>query len=495
MVPCIPQDELGNKDNTNTMANNKYIRGISGRGFRVKNAAGDWVTLKEGVQAQVDLEVEGTQDILSREKDNFVRVANNATTAVIKPLHRRGFRVKPAGGEVTITEANPGVFTLTAHNLKAGDAFQLTTTDTLPTNLVANTTYYVISTSLTANTFRAAATVGGSAINTSGAVQAGTHTLTPLPKSVNQDSDVKVDLNDGATKRFLKRNFGRYIVLAAGGDTLQSVVGLQNLQSSFRVEDPVLTLEFAGANNDLTFVPKTSDGEVVTVALTDPGTNETAISASVVDDTNIVVELDITQNVQASATPVQAGVNNDLVYTATAAYPGTAGNAITVAYVMPVDANQVEPLVITVTGTDIVVSLAVAADGSTVTTTGDLLKAAILADPDASALVTVADAGGNDGSGLLVAVAETSLANGVDWAIRSTAAEVVTEIEATTAADDLVTVTYEGTGAGVVELVEATALGADPEGLGRGEVVTNVDLTDPFNLGQLRRRFKAWVEN
>ncbi|MEY3471381.1 MAG: phage tail collar domain, partial [Chloroflexota bacterium] len=54
----------------------------------------------------------------------------------------------------------------------------LQTTGALPTNLVANTTYYVVSAA--ANTFQLASTRGGTAINTSG-TQSGTHTAIYAP--------------------------------------------------------------------------------------------------------------------------------------------------------------------------------------------------------------------------------------------------------------------------------------------------------------------------
>jgi microcystin-dependent protein len=65
--------------------------------------------------------------------------------------------------------------TWNGHGLKAGDPVVFRTTGGLPTNVVAGTVYYVIATSLTANTFRFSATPGGSAVNSSGA-QSGVHT-------------------------------------------------------------------------------------------------------------------------------------------------------------------------------------------------------------------------------------------------------------------------------------------------------------------------------
>jgi len=75
--------------------------------------------------------------------------------------------------EVTITIASPGVVTWTAHGLPDGSAIRLSTTGSLPTGLSEDTTYYVVNG--TTNTFELEASVGGGAINTSGA-QSGTHT-------------------------------------------------------------------------------------------------------------------------------------------------------------------------------------------------------------------------------------------------------------------------------------------------------------------------------
>jgi len=86
-------------------------------------------------------------------------------------------------GTVTITEANPGVATLNGHGFVTGDRIELTTTGTLPTNLAVFTNYFVIY--VNANTFRLATTyanaVAGTAIDTSGMVQSGVHTLRHMP--------------------------------------------------------------------------------------------------------------------------------------------------------------------------------------------------------------------------------------------------------------------------------------------------------------------------
>jgi hypothetical protein len=80
---------------------------------------------------------------------------------------------------VTITIAAPGVFTWNAHPLVLNEGVIFTTTDTLPTGLVAGTTYYV-KTIPSANTFTVSATPGGAAIATT-VGQAGVHTATTVP--------------------------------------------------------------------------------------------------------------------------------------------------------------------------------------------------------------------------------------------------------------------------------------------------------------------------
>ena len=78
-----------------------------------------------------------------------------------------------AARNVTVSIASPAVVTLSNHGLVAGNTFTFTTTGALPTGISAGTTYYVIATGLTTNSFEFSATNGGSAIDTSG-TQSGT---------------------------------------------------------------------------------------------------------------------------------------------------------------------------------------------------------------------------------------------------------------------------------------------------------------------------------
>ena len=94
-------------------------------------------------------------------------------------------------GTVTMTIASPCVVTLAAHGLQAGDAFFFETTGALPTNVSANTQYFVLSTGLTTDTFRFAATAGGSAINSSGS-QSGVHNLRMCQHGIADASTFRV---------------------------------------------------------------------------------------------------------------------------------------------------------------------------------------------------------------------------------------------------------------------------------------------------------------
>jgi hypothetical protein len=116
----------------------------------------------------------------------------------------------------------------------------------------------------------------------------------------------------------------------------------------------------------------------------------------------------------ASLSTNLTGTNNDLTFTSKAAGAGHAtGNSTTIAYVV---AGASTPLTVDVTDTDIVVNVATNG-GSAATSTAAQVKAAIEADTDAAALVTVANKTGNDGTGVVTALAETPLAGGADYVI------------------------------------------------------------------------------
>lgn len=105
----------------------------------------------------------------------------------------------------------------------------------------------------------------------------------------------------------------------------------------------------------------------------------------------------------AFLTTALTGANNDLRFIART--PGTGGLAITVAIAV---AGNNTALSIAVTGTDIVINSAT--DGSgTATSTASQVLAALLASPDALALVIPSLAPSNTGVGAVVALAATNL--------------------------------------------------------------------------------------
>lgn len=109
---------------------------------------------------------------------------------------------------------------------------------------------------------------------------------------------------------------------------------------------------------------------------------------------------------KATLTTSLTGSNNDLVYTAIRR--GQWGNAVNVTYVDPGGATAT--LAVTVEGFKISVALGRAA--SAINTTASVLSAAISANADAAQLVTIANSGADDGTGLVTALAQTFLSGG-----------------------------------------------------------------------------------
>jgi hypothetical protein len=110
----------------------------------------------------------------------------------------------------------------------------------------------------------------------------------------------------------------------------------------------------------------------------------------------------------ASLTTALAGENDDLTYAADAS--GQGGNNIRVAYVV---AGVDTPLSVSVAGNDITVNIATDAGGIATSTAAEV-RDAVNAHAGASALVTAANATGNDGTGTVADMAPVSLAGGND---------------------------------------------------------------------------------
>ncbi len=101
----------------------------------------------------------------------------------------------------SISIGSPAVITQ-ANTFVAGQQVFFMTTGVLPTGLLPLRNYYVIAAGLSASSYQISATLGGAAINTSGA-QSGTHTAGPLknamtPGDVATADGVTITIPDGA---------------------------------------------------------------------------------------------------------------------------------------------------------------------------------------------------------------------------------------------------------------------------------------------------------
>lgn len=138
-------------------------------------------------QVIITLLAESIRELLTTATTYYVRAnLGTVTLSIASPavatLNNHGlsandpvvFSIPPDRLISTVTIASPAVVTKTAHGFAAGDPVIFSTTGALPTGITAGTTYFVIATGLTTDTFRFSTTVGGAAVNTSG-TQSGVH--------------------------------------------------------------------------------------------------------------------------------------------------------------------------------------------------------------------------------------------------------------------------------------------------------------------------------
>lgn len=138
-------------------------------------AAGDDVTFPISTTVG-GVTINGTYSVVSISSvDVFTITGNTVASSSTSGFMNTG---STTAQTVTMTIASPCVVSLTSHGFPAGTPVVFTTTGALPTGLTSGSTYYVLASGLTANAFEVSATVGGSAVNTSGS-QSGVHTVTP----------------------------------------------------------------------------------------------------------------------------------------------------------------------------------------------------------------------------------------------------------------------------------------------------------------------------
>ena len=177
----------------------------------------------------------------------------------------------PAGANVQtviMTSANPGV--VSALGYAAGDSVVFSTTGALPTNIVAGTTYYVISTALTSSTCQVSATLGGPAISTTSGSQSGVHTATNLSRCLitTMTAHGMTTGDNGTAANGTALAAGKFLVDIAGHGTAAQLSGTVATVST---ASPALVTT--------TLAHGLSTGDLVTIAGCNlPAANVTAVA-------------------------------------------------------------------------------------------------------------------------------------------------------------------------------------------------------------------------
>ncbi len=115
------------------------------------------------------------------------------------------FTVSAASAGTTIT-ASTNTFTKNSHGLTAGTALQFRSSNTLPSPLALNTTYYVLSANLATNSFRVSTTTNGTAVSVSGG--SGTLSYYVLTKTTGSQTGIHSYTKVGAPSLFTSSNHG-----------------------------------------------------------------------------------------------------------------------------------------------------------------------------------------------------------------------------------------------------------------------------------------------
>jgi len=160
------------------------------------------------------------------------------------------FNVVATGSSTTLTATN--------HGLASGTAVKFTTTGTLPGNIDAVTTYYVLTAGLTTDTFRVGLTRGGAAISTADA-GTGLHSVNDaavplntlkfsmseegLPGKISSGGTYTASLDLTSKDGFGSNNFIETIIAANSGKYVEfKVVKKFTQELAVHIGTPVLTL-------------------------------------------------------------------------------------------------------------------------------------------------------------------------------------------------------------------------------------------------------------
>jgi hypothetical protein len=147
------------------------------------------------------------------------------------------------GSTTTMTIANPAVITLANHKLAAGDRVKFSTTGALPTGLNTSTTYYVLSSGLSTNSFRVSTSSGGSAVNTSGS-QSGTHkVVTSASWTCQSGSAACGGTSNGIAETTSMQKTCKYTSQTPAGITVGGIPGGPNFMCNSTAITPLTTTE------------------------------------------------------------------------------------------------------------------------------------------------------------------------------------------------------------------------------------------------------------
>ena len=203
------------------------------------------------------------------------------------------------GDTFTVTIASPAVITKNNHGFVAGDQVMFSTTGALPTGLNNRTRYYVLSTGLTANSFRVSTTNNGTAINTSGS-QSGTHFIanaftcrgTNNPPSTTTSSDQCARTGTTSNAGSTSTPVGRGEQKAFGGRSLLN--NAANNQSTLNCKYGIPTNKATVANITDSGLPGGPNFMCTTAPLlplsTDKTTIKNAINAMVAQGATSILE-------------------------------------------------------------------------------------------------------------------------------------------------------------------------------------------------------------
>lgn len=268
-------------------------------------------------KSQLDLAVLGTVPPSSTTVLGAVRVATDPTKTL---------------GNVSLTIASPCVAGFSSHGLTANDTVRFTTSGTLPTGIVAGTTYYVISAGLTVNTFQISLTAGGSAVNTS-VGQSGTHTLyRTTPYAIN-DQDTRLPTqaeNDAlAGTSGTPSSSNKYVTSEGLTATLASTFkfGGTGADGALNVTSGTTTIDLLGASYVERNYTSINISLGATLAFSNPASGGTRIALRSQGAVTIAGTLDASGTGSAGGTAVTgttAGVAGTAITTATLIIPGGA---------------------------------------------------------------------------------------------------------------------------------------------------------------------------